>query len=330
MADPKHHVPRVVTPAGVAPLFDLAGKIGRRLSRERRIGRTDALGGKAVAACAGREPALRVAPDVRNRSGRGGPGLRFKRHAAIELGDPLALLGGELLGDPAHLRMVAPAVGIGLELAMDITGVEAGKARTSSAIAASPQPVAGKARIRRPRAGTAQRDQLAAGAEPFARCGVHRTAGGEQRSRDGRAAKAGSKGAQHGTRGTAGLARRFRKCSGKAIDEGGPLPKASDLIPLLLLASACKPPPEERQMMPLASAERGKQAIERVGCASCHTIEGMSGRALIAGRLSNRPEVLARFVRNAPALVPDTVMPAMPLTEQESRDVAAYLYEISD
>ena len=93
--------------------------------------------------------------------------------------------------------------------------------------------------------------------------------------------------------------------------------------------------------MPVADAGRGKLAIERVGCASCHTIsgigwprgeaapplEGMAERALIAGRLPNRPDVLARFVRDAPALLPGTTMPAMPLTEQESRDVAAFLYE---
>ncbi len=93
--------------------------------------------------------------------------------------------------------------------------------------------------------------------------------------------------------------------------------------------------------MPVADASRGKRAIERVGCASCHTIpgigwpkgeagpplHGMAERALIAGRLANRPGILARFVRDAPALVPGTTMPAMPLSEEESRDVAAFLYE---
>lgn len=93
--------------------------------------------------------------------------------------------------------------------------------------------------------------------------------------------------------------------------------------------------------MPVASANRGKQAIERVGCGSCHTIEGISwpkgraapelgsfaDRALIAGRVPNRPEMLAAFVRDAPAVVPGTTMPPMPLSQQESRDVAAYLYE---
>jgi len=114
------------------------------------------------------------------------------------------------------------------------------------------------------------------------------------------------------------------------------------LVPLMLLAAGCKPPPDAQQLMPMADAERGKRAIERVGCASCHTIEGISwpkgaaapplrglaGRSLIAGRLPNRPEMLAAFARNAPAVAPGTTMPAMPLSEAESRDVAAYLYEI--
>ena len=57
-------------------------------------------------------------------------------------------------------------------------------------------------------------------------------------------------------------------------------------------------------------------------------LAGFAGRGLIAGRLPNQPEILAAFVRDAPALVPDTNMPAMPLTEEESRDVAAYLYTL--
>ena len=49
---------------------------------------------------------------------------------------------------------------------------------------------------------------------------------------------------------------------------------------------------------------------------------------MIAGRLPNRPDVLAHFVRRAPELVPGTTMPAMPLSEKEARDVAAYLYTL--
>lgn len=117
---------------------------------------------------------------------------------------------------------------------------------------------------------------------------------------------------------------------------------ATVLLPLALAASACKPPADAHTPTSFGDAARGKLAIERVGCAACHTIdgiawprgttapaiEGLAGRALIAGRLPNRPDVLAAFVRNAPALVPETAMPAMPLSEREARDIAAYLYEI--
>ncbi len=94
----------------------------------------------------------------------------------------------------------------------------------------------------------------------------------------------------------------------------------------------------------MADAGRGKQAIERAGCGSCHTIEGIgwpkgrsapelrgfNRRALIAGRVPNRPDLLAAFVRNAPAVAPGTTMPPMPLSEQDARDVAAFLYEIGE
>lgn len=93
--------------------------------------------------------------------------------------------------------------------------------------------------------------------------------------------------------------------------------------------------------MAIADAGAGKAAIERVGCASCHTIPGIQWpqgkvgpalgglprRALIAGKLPNQPDTLAAFIRNAPAYVPGSGMPAMPVSEQEARDIAAYLYE---
>jgi mono/diheme cytochrome c family protein len=107
-----------------------------------------------------------------------------------------------------------------------------------------------------------------------------------------------------------------------------------------MAAAACSGPPEQRHDMPFADAARGRQAIDRVGCAACHTIAGvdwpegqagprlggLSDRALIAGRVPNTPENLAAFIRNAPALVPGSTMPAMPISEREARDIAAYLY----
>jgi cytochrome c2 len=114
------------------------------------------------------------------------------------------------------------------------------------------------------------------------------------------------------------------------------------LFPFALLAlAACKPPPEPNQSMPLADAAHGRNVIERAGCGSCHRIPGvrwpqgkvgpdlggLTARGLIAGRLPNRPDVLADYIRNAPALVPGSAMPAMPVSESEARDIAAYLYE---
>jgi len=105
--------------------------------------------------------------------------------------------------------------------------------------------------------------------------------------------------------------------------------------------AACKPTPEQRQFTATADAARGKAAIERVGCGSCHTIpgvrwpqgkagpslEGLSDRALIAGKLPNSPDTLAAYIRNAPALVPGSGMPPMPVSQAEAGDIAAYLYE---
>src|SRR3546814_18960292 len=93
--------------------------------------------------------------------------------------------------------------------------------------------------------------------------------------------------------------------------------------------------------MPVADAAHGRAVIERVGCGSCHTVpgvgwpqgkvgpnlDGLTERALIAGKLPNRPDVLAAYIRNAPALVPGSGMPAMLVTAAEARDIAAYLYE---
>ncbi len=93
--------------------------------------------------------------------------------------------------------------------------------------------------------------------------------------------------------------------------------------------------------MPLADAANGKAVIERAGCGSCHVIpgvrwpqgkvgpnlDGLAERGLIAGKLPNEPDVLAAYIRNAPALVPGSGMPAMPVSEAEARHIVAYLYE---
>lgn len=86
----------------------------------------------------------------------------------------------------------------------------------------------------------------------------------------------------------------------------------------------------------------GKQLISSYGCGSCHTIPGIyrargvvgpplmffSRRTMIAGELANSPDNLVRWLRNPKAVEPGTAMPDLGLTDQEARDVAAYLYTL--
>lgn len=79
-----------------------------------------------------------------------------------------------------------------------------------------------------------------------------------------------------------------------------------------------------------------------MACGVCHVVPGATGargrvgpslagfgrRTFIAGVVPNRPDVLARFVQNAPSLVPNTAMPPLPINQSEARDVAAFLYTL--
>ena len=110
----------------------------------------------------------------------------------------------------------------------------------------------------------------------------------------------------------------------------------------LLLVSGCQQTAVAPQSVAGADAGRGRKVVERVACGACHVIpgvpwpqgrvgpslDGFARQALVAGRFPNEPDILARFVRDAPSLAPQTGMPAMPITEQEARDVAAYLYTL--
>lgn len=93
-----------------------------------------------------------------------------------------------------------------------------------------------------------------------------------------------------------------------------------------------------------ADPGHGRVVMQAVGCGACHDIPGIpwpegrvgpalanfGSQALIAGRFANDPETLSRWVRDAPSLAPETGMPPMPITEDEARDVAAYLYTLRD
>ena len=176
LADPQHHVLRVVPPPRRAPSLELLGKVGGRLSGERRVGGADAFAGVPVAGGAWRQATRRVSAMV-----EGGrfcalrcPGwrLRHKGHVRIICGDRILLCGGQLACDPLHFGVLPPAARISLQLRRHIAAIKPGKAWSPGAIAATVRAVAGHAGPRRAGVPATQRDELAGGREGVRRAAV--------------------------------------------------------------------------------------------------------------------------------------------------------------
>ena len=51
-------------------------------------------------------------------------------------------------------------------------------------------------------------------------------------------------------------------------------------------------------------------------------------RVYLAGKLPQDPALLARWIQDAPSLSPQTAMPRTAVTEQEARDIVAFLYRL--
>jgi cytochrome c len=88
--------------------------------------------------------------------------------------------------------------------------------------------------------------------------------------------------------------------------------------------------------------DRGRHLIRQYGCGTCHEIPGAPGargtigpplekvamRSFLAGRLSNTPENMMRWIRHPQQEEPGVVMPEMGVTDADARDLAAYLYTL--
>ena len=99
------------------------------------------------------------------------------------------------------------------------------------------------------------------------------------------------------------------------------------------LAGAALPPPVA------GDASRGRQALFQYACNACHGIPGVTGgdvhvgpplagvarRSLIAGKLANTPDNMVLWLRKTQEVKPLTAMPQLGVTEQDARDMAAYL-----
>ena len=99
-----------------------------------------------------------------------------------------------------------------------------------------------------------------------------------------------------------------------------------------------------QQVEPYAIANRGsvhdgRRAIRDYKCGECHTIPGIAGahgvfgppltmmarRSYIAGNFPNTPDNLEHWVMAPTAMKPKTAMPDLGLTQQQARDITAYL-----
>jgi putative membrane protein len=119
------------------------------------------------------------------------------------------------------------------------------------------------------------------------------------------------------------------------------------VAPLILLAAlagvlaGCDPAARTATMMTGGDPDRGRMAIPKYGCHTCHTIPGIAGadatvgppltqlaaRGFVAGR-SNSPRNLIEWIRHPQQRRPASPMPEMGVTEQDGRDIAAYLYTL--
>jgi cytochrome c len=112
----------------------------------------------------------------------------------------------------------------------------------------------------------------------------------------------------------------------------------------LLSLVACQQAELERkaEAMTGGSPSRGVEAINRYGCATCHTIPGVPGatalvgpnlqqvasRMYLAGVLPNTPDNMIRWIQHPRDVDPLTAMPNLNVNDSDARDIASYLYTL--
>jgi cytochrome c len=129
----------------------------------------------------------------------------------------------------------------------------------------------------------------------------------------------------------------------------------SALVIVILSGCAPQPPPARAstlrplvaQLQPAPGVpgdpNNGMALFTARGCVACHTVlrlpnasgaigpnlTNMTLRPTLAGdQIQMTPENLARWIVNPPAMKADTKMPVLGVTDQDARDLAAFLYSL--
>jgi putative membrane protein len=111
------------------------------------------------------------------------------------------------------------------------------------------------------------------------------------------------------------------------------------VVALPLMLGGCDLAESTPKEATFGNAARGAELIKQNGCGGCHIIPGirradglvgpplnhMGKRVYIAGLLRNTPANMIRWLRDPQGVVPGNAMPDMGLSEDQARDIAAYL-----
>jgi cytochrome c2 len=112
---------------------------------------------------------------------------------------------------------------------------------------------------------------------------------------------------------------------------------------LIVLAGCARRGTEElAQNVTAGNPANGRELLYSYGCGSCHTIpgvgeaegkigpplSGIGSRLYIAGLLQNTPEELSRWIAQPQEVQPGNAMPDLGVTQEQARDMAAYLYSL--
>ncbi|HEX3843750.1 MAG TPA: c-type cytochrome [Steroidobacteraceae bacterium] len=114
--------------------------------------------------------------------------------------------------------------------------------------------------------------------------------------------------------------------------------------PLLLLLGGCRAGryTSPAEIVPGGNSQAGARLIAAYRCGACHMIPGIKGadglvgpplilfarRTYVGGEVPNTPPNLVHWIMDPASIEPGTAMPALGLSEQQARDVAAYLYTL--
>ncbi len=85
---------------------------------------------------------------------------------------------------------------------------------------------------------------------------------------------------------------------------------------------------------------RGEAMFIQYGCGSCHglkhvrmatgmvgpPLDGIAVRAVLAGKLPNKPDNLQRWIRDPQKVTPGSDMPDLHVSARDARDISAFLF----